>query len=145
MIRYCLGFIFSPDTKEVLLIHKERSFYRGTWNGLGGLVNPGEGTFEAMQREWQEECGLDIEGGHAVASVMPADQAWKMDVYAVIDPRIAKAKTTTDEEVKCFKVAALTDLSVAPFVRPLVYMSMDRLKAPTMTPLVALHTYPDVR
>ena len=143
MIRYCLGFIFSPTLKEVLLIHKERSIYSGKWNGLGGVVNSGEGTFEAMQREWKEECGLEIEGGHAVANVETLDpkNKWSMDVYAVVDSRISKAKTLTDEEIKIFPVDKLFDVPTASFVRALIYMSLDRIRE-LSTPLLAISFHP---
>lgn len=58
-----LGYILSPDQKEVLLIHRSArpdDEHLGKYNGLGGKLERGEGVSEGMRREIREQAGLEI-------------------------------------------------------------------------------------
>ena len=60
MKNYSLGFVFSPDLKEVYLIRKNRPAWQaGKLNGIGGEMLPGESITTCMIREAQEETGLE--------------------------------------------------------------------------------------
>ncbi len=57
-----LGYVLSPDGREVLLIHRnarpdDPAF--GKYNGLGGKLEPLEDVVAGMQREIREEAGLE--------------------------------------------------------------------------------------
>ncbi|WP_337871554.1 8-oxo-dGTP diphosphatase [Meiothermus sp.] len=57
-----LGYVLSPDGKEVLLIHRnarpdDPAF--GKYNGLGGKLEPAEDVAAGMRREIREETGLE--------------------------------------------------------------------------------------
>lgn len=57
-----LGYVLSPDGKEVLLIHRnarpdDPAF--GKYNGLGGKLEPAEDVAAGMRREIREEAGLE--------------------------------------------------------------------------------------
>lgn len=55
-----LGFYFSLDRKEVLLIEKKRpAWQRGKLNGVGGRIEQNELPYHAMRREFREETGID--------------------------------------------------------------------------------------
>lgn len=57
-VHYVLGFMFSADLRDVLLIRKQRpEWQRGRLNGLGGCV-VSENYFQAMAREFNEETIL---------------------------------------------------------------------------------------
>jgi 8-oxo-dGTP diphosphatase len=59
-----LGYILSPDGKEVLLIHRNRrpgDPHFGKYNGLGGKLDAGEDVVTGMRREVREEAGLECE------------------------------------------------------------------------------------
>jgi len=60
--RYTLGFIFSEDLKEVLLLkmNKPGKWNDGLINGVGGHVEPGEGYKDCMLREGKEETGMFV-------------------------------------------------------------------------------------
>lgn len=55
--RYCLGFAFEKTgLQEVLLIKKTKpEWQRGMLNGVGGSIEPGETSLDAMIREFYEE------------------------------------------------------------------------------------------
>jgi 8-oxo-dGTP diphosphatase len=57
-----LGYILSPDGRQVLLVHRNRrpeDPHRGKYNGLGGKLEAGEDVVACMRREIREESGLE--------------------------------------------------------------------------------------
>lgn len=59
-----LGYVLSPDGRQVLLIHRNRrpnDPHLGKYNGLGGKLDPGEEVVSCMRREIREEAGLECE------------------------------------------------------------------------------------
>ena len=59
-----LGYILSPDRKQVLLIHRTGrpdDQHLGKYNGLGGKMKAGEDIWSCMEREIREESGLTVE------------------------------------------------------------------------------------
>ncbi|MCP3924893.1 MAG: NUDIX domain-containing protein [Desulfobacterales bacterium] len=56
---FVVGFAFTEDKKQVLLVRKEKPpWQKGHLNGVGGKVKKGETPLEAMMREGHEETGL---------------------------------------------------------------------------------------
>jgi 8-oxo-dGTP diphosphatase len=56
-----LGYVLSPDGRDVLLIHRNRrpdDPHFGKYNGLGGKLDPDEDVVAGMRREIAEEAGL---------------------------------------------------------------------------------------
>ena len=59
-----LGYILSPDGRQVLLIHRNRrpdDAHLGKYNGLGGKLDPGEDVIACIRREIREESGLECD------------------------------------------------------------------------------------
>ena len=59
-----LGYILSPDGKQVLMIHRNKrpdDIHYGKYNGLGGRIEPNEDIVSGMRREIFEESGLTAE------------------------------------------------------------------------------------
>jgi 8-oxo-dGTP diphosphatase len=57
-----LGYILSPDGKQVLLIHRNRRLddaHFGKYNGLGGKLHADEDIVTGMCREVREEAGIE--------------------------------------------------------------------------------------
>jgi 8-oxo-dGTP diphosphatase len=79
MSKYCpilatLGYIVSPDRKQVLLMHRNKRTdddHYGKYNGLGGKVAANEDVVSAMRREILEESGL-----HADDVVLRGTISW---------------------------------------------------------------------
>jgi 8-oxo-dGTP diphosphatase len=57
-----LGYVFSQDRRQVLLIHRNRradDAHLGKYNGLGGKLHADEDVLACMRREIREEAGLE--------------------------------------------------------------------------------------
>ena len=62
-----LGYILSPDGKQVLLIHRNArpaDPHFGKFNGLGGKLESGEDIVAGMKREIREEANLECKRLH---------------------------------------------------------------------------------
>ncbi|EFH86804.1 NUDIX hydrolase [Ktedonobacter racemifer] len=59
-----LGYILSPDGKQILMIHRNKrpdDLHYGKYNGLGGRVEANEDIITGMHREIREESGLEAD------------------------------------------------------------------------------------
>jgi len=59
-----LGYVFSPDGRQVLLIHRNRrpdDPHFGKYNGLGGKLEAAEDVVACMRREIREEADLQCQ------------------------------------------------------------------------------------
>ena len=59
-----LGYVFSPDGRRVLLVHRTArpgDAHLGKYNGLGGKVHPDEDVVAGLRREIREEAGIECE------------------------------------------------------------------------------------
>jgi 8-oxo-dGTP diphosphatase len=59
-----LGYVLSPDGRQVLLVHRNKrpnDAHLGKYNGLGGKVEPGEDVVSCLRREIREESGLECD------------------------------------------------------------------------------------
>lgn len=57
-----LGYILSPDGKQVLLVHRNANpedHHFGKFNGLGGKLETDEDVVVGMRREIREEAGIE--------------------------------------------------------------------------------------
>jgi 8-oxo-dGTP diphosphatase len=56
-----LAYVFSPDGRRVLMVHRNArpgDAHLGKYNGLGGKLDPGEDVVSGIKRELQEEAGI---------------------------------------------------------------------------------------
>ncbi len=59
-----LGYVLSPDGKQVLMIHRNarpNDIHLGKYNGLGGKMEPEEDVLACMRREIREEAGIECD------------------------------------------------------------------------------------
>jgi 8-oxo-dGTP diphosphatase len=59
-----LGYLLSPDGRQVLLIHRNRRAgdpHLGKYNGLGGKLHRDEDVVAGLRREIREEAGLECD------------------------------------------------------------------------------------
>jgi 8-oxo-dGTP diphosphatase len=67
-----LGYVFSPDGRRVLLIHRNRrpnDLHLGKYNGLGGKMEATEDVVACMRREIREEAGIECESLRLVGTI----------------------------------------------------------------------------
>lgn len=58
-----LGYVLSPDGRQVLMVHRTARAddqQLGKYNGLGGKLDPHEDVMAGMRRELQEEAGIAV-------------------------------------------------------------------------------------
>lgn len=58
-----LGFVMSPDGREVLMVHRiarSDDEQLGKWNGLGGKLELAEDVWTGMARELREEANIEV-------------------------------------------------------------------------------------
>jgi 8-oxo-dGTP diphosphatase len=59
-----LGYVLSPDLRQVLMVHRNKrpdDLHYGKYNGLGGKLDRGESVSACMKREVLEESGLIVD------------------------------------------------------------------------------------
>lgn len=58
MHKYTLGFIRKKD--HILLVNREKSPWKGAWNGVGGKIDANETPLMCIKREVEEETGIVV-------------------------------------------------------------------------------------
>lgn len=112
-MQYVLGFIFTYDLDQVLLIDKKTSDHPSAngWNGVGGAVKDGEFLRKAFLRESLEEIGLDLIGSEEVLSYSGTMEVGDSNivVYSLASPFINSNSCldTAKEECKLFYVDSI--------------------------------------
>jgi len=131
-MKYVLGFLFSQDYKQVVLINKTKPVWQaGRWNGVGGKIESGETPSAAMSREFEEETGLLLYDWSEFGSIV--GPTWRVNLFATQSEFIGEVSTLTEEEVAVFVSdwVGLSDPNVAiSNVGYLVPMAKDFLRNP---------------
>lgn len=76
----------AADTGRVLMLQRsladdDSDPAAGQWEFPGGHADDSEDLFDAAQREWQEECGIDLPDGDLISSSDSADGVYRLHVY----------------------------------------------------------------
>lgn len=129
MNKFVVGFIFSKDKQQTLLIKKNRPNWQvGKYNGVGGKVEEGELPIAAMQRECIEECGLDI-GVWKERGIIQGE-GYSVHVFlaeqSIQDMLIATTWNKTDESVSVFRLDELDLVQAIPQLNWLVSLILDK-------------------
>ncbi len=97
-----VGFVFSQDMTQVLLIRKARpDWQRGLLNGVGGKAEPGDRKpRDTMRRECREETGLDIkqEDWTFFADLLCPELKTRVCFFFARIENILDAKTMNEDE-----------------------------------------------
>lgn len=103
--RYVLGFGFSQDLRKVVLCEKVKpSWAAGMWNGLGGGIEPGEASHDAMSREYREECGVLIPPQEWLLFGAFTRPGWYVECFAARTDAILEARTVEKERITIYPV-----------------------------------------
>jgi 8-oxo-dGTP diphosphatase len=125
--RYVVGFVFSLDCRNVLLIRKNRPVWQaGKLNGIGGEIERNESPAAAMVREFAEECGiiLPLKAWSLFASIRDS-RGWWVDFFYAKYSEIGDAQSLTDEEVELVPVNQIAQAPCLPNLRWLIPMALS--------------------
>ena len=123
MITYVVGFAFGVG--EVALIRKARpDWQKGRLNGIGGHIEEGESSHEAMVREFEEETGVELIYWDLFAKLQGKD--WSCDFFRVFGVDLTTLKTTTDEEVVIIDSKNLADHEIINNLKWLIPLALDK-------------------
>ena len=74
-MHYTVVIVFDEGGQNVLLLQKQKTGFKGIYNGVGGKVEPHETSSECAYREFNEETGLDLKHRgielHWVCTIQP--------------------------------------------------------------------------
>jgi len=127
--RYVLGFAFNRDLSEVLLIKKTRpEWQKNRMNGIGGHIESGELSCEAMVREFVEETGITTCLPWKQYAVLRGD-TWIVDIYNTVAGVFVPMFITTEEgTVSPASVADLKNQPVLPNLLYLIPMAINHIQ-----------------
>jgi 8-oxo-dGTP diphosphatase len=124
MTSYCAGFLFNQDKphRHVALILKNHpEWQRGKLNAIGGKIEEGETSAEAMRREFLEEAGMDVPDWQHTVLLCGAD--WNVSFFRAFGD-LTQIKTNEEEIVGIYDVIDLPKI-VIPNLRWLVPLQLD--------------------
>lgn len=107
MTAYVAGFLFDQNLTRVALVRKGKPQWQaGRLNGIGGKIEPGETSIEAMRREFAEEAGLDaeIEFWHHFATVK--GEWGHVDFFRATGP-VDQVRTMESEPIEVHDVSSI--------------------------------------
>lgn len=122
--KYVVGFLIHKNGWVLLLQKTHPDYLAGKWNGVGGKIEEGESSLEAMRREFKEEAGLDFSAWDLFARLHTnrADIDCFVGYY---DGDTNDIKTMTDEPVQWFVEHFIDQLDLVPNVKWLLPMTKD--------------------
>lgn len=127
MKKYCLGFMFNKKLTDVLLIEKQKpEWQKGFINGIGGKIEQGENSLDAIIREFREETGIDSnkEDWHYVITMSGDD--WQVDVYTSISDSIFYASRKEMEVPLIINIFELDRYNLISNLYWLIPMCLDK-------------------
>lgn len=139
MTKYVLGFAFDHHEDDIAsgdvspnvgLIMKNRPEWQaGKLNGIGGKIEPGEDSIDAMRREFLEETGVAVDDWHTFATIHGPH--YFMYVFRAFQVPIREMRSITDEKVNCYSANNLPG-HVIPNLRWLVPLALDQTTFPLL-------------
>ena len=98
---YVLGFAFSNDKQNVLLIKKKHPDWQaGKINGIGGIIEINEIDYNSINRKLYEETGIESNKENPIHwdhFITLESKSWKVFCFRCFTDRIYEAKQITDE------------------------------------------------
>ena len=121
--QHVLGFLFNEKLTKVVLIRKKRpEWQRNLLNGVGGKIEEGETSLNAMIRECREETGLVVPEWVYYCSLWPPGS--HVAVFASTSD-ICRARTMTDEEIVILNIDDM--MLIVPNLTWLIPMAKDAI------------------
>ncbi len=127
---YSLGFLFSHDFKQVVLIKKNKPAWQsGKLNGVGGKIESGETPLQAMIREFEEETGVTtLPDDWCQVGTMLEDGLYKIAIFAGVSSKVNAVTTTTSEVVVRVNLEHLVSWNVVENIKWIIPMCIEALE-----------------
>lgn len=129
MTHYVLGFYFNETMDEVVLIEKQKpEWQKGLLNGLGGKIEVPECGEEAMQREFKEECGINVSASEWVKVAIMSGNDWDVQVFYYKEKNKQKFEAADSKEseiVITIQVGDITEYDIVSNLQWLIPMCVD--------------------
>jgi 8-oxo-dGTP diphosphatase len=124
---YVCGFCFNNEKTKVVLIWKERPIWqKGKLNGVGGHVETtDQSIYTAMQREFLEETGLDI--NQWLLFTTYCAEEYIVYFMKTFTDKIDDVKTITDEKIYVCDINQLDFEKKIPNLKWLIPLALDPL------------------
>lgn len=124
MTKYVLGFMFDLNNFGVLLIQKQKpKWQKGLLNGIGGKIEEGENSLQAIIREFKEETGIEQSDWQYVADIF--DDTFRVDIYTCKTDSVYDYKTMEEEMVIYVLLDELKDFIVVSNLDWIIPMCLD--------------------
>jgi 8-oxo-dGTP diphosphatase len=131
MTKYVCGFLFDKDLNLVVLIEKQNpAWQKDKWNAVGGKVEPGETTLQAMIREFNEEAGLNVESWKQYCSLRGPEFEVAF-FYSVVDAEtLMNVRTLTIEKLGIWSIerVSMWNFPLLPNIRWILPMALVSIK-----------------
>jgi ADP-ribose pyrophosphatase len=122
---------------RVLLIRRANEPNRGQWSIPGGVVRLGETLAQAVVREVREECHVQVDAGHVLATfdLIQRDGGGQLQYHYVLVDLVARhlngepAPGTDALEVRWVEEAQLGELDIIPRLLPVLRQALHREEA----------------
>ena len=129
MKKYTLGFIFTQDLKNVLLIHKvSPAWQAGKVNGIGGKVEKGETDIDCIVREVYEETALKIEKKEWIKIGKIKEADGQVVVFTSVYKGDKNDAVCNDKEIVEWYSVDDLPLNVISNLQWLIPLSLDKIK-----------------
>lgn len=97
---YCNGFMICPQTKQILVIRKNRPLFQaGKLNGIGGKIEKSETPLAAMVREFREESGIWTTVKDWEPTVILRGSDFVVHFFRTLVQKFPVYRSITDEQV----------------------------------------------
>lgn len=126
MMRYVVGFVFTSNLSEVLLMHKNRPKWQaGKINGPGGKLDEGEDPHAGIKREIFEESNLSIDTWTYAGRIYSKE--FEVHFLCATYENKNDAKSMEDEPVEWFKTESLPE-NLIPNLKWLIPLCADKIR-----------------
>lgn len=131
MKRVSIGFLFSTKGDKVCLLKRDFPEYGNAMllTGVGGNAEEGEGFYDAMVREFEEEAGVKLSDWKHFCSIYKTDL--QIDFFKCFSEKISFTRTAEDDQVKVYDVSHLHYFEKHPNLDWLIPLALD--KEPKLT------------
>lgn len=137
MKSYVLGFAFTDNFKEIVMIEKgPDKLYAGLLNGIGGLIEPNEeDPVEAMVREFEEETGVKTSDemwkyrGRLLRETLSGENDFEVYIFEAVSDTFKAVSSVTEEHVTLYSYP-LDDGFLADYAAPNVGWLLGMLDDP---------------